>query len=161
MVGSTMPTKPNLQTSQKVLYESSKVIRSFRGEYSFLSNFHPCSVKLDNLVFPSVEHAFQAAKTIDPSERVMIKNLKTPKGAKMKGKKVKLRNDWESVKVGIMTELVYKKFKNDQTLKQKLLETGTIKLVEGNNWGDRFWGETSKGGRNILGKILMEVRRIL
>ena len=44
-------------------------ISSFTGDYSFLSNFHPAEVSLDDINYPSVEHAYQAAKTLNKEER--------------------------------------------------------------------------------------------
>ena len=46
-----------------------QVIDSFGGEYSFLSNFHKCKVEFEGMTYPSVEHAFQAAKNPDPERR--------------------------------------------------------------------------------------------
>ena len=43
-------------------------------------------------------------------------------------------------------------------LGNKLLETGNQELVEGNTWGDIFWGVCNGKGQNWLGKILMMVR---
>ena len=74
-----------------------------------------------------------------------------------------LRPDWEKVKNGIMEEIVCAKFTQHTDLAEKLLATGDRVLVEGNHWGDTFWGvDTRTGqGENHLGKILMKVREEL
>lgn len=77
--------------------------------------------------------------------------------AKRRGYRVKLRDDWELVKLGIMEDLVRQKF-NEKTLGDMLLATGDAELVEGNDWGDKFWGVCDGEGQNMLGKILMKVR---
>ena len=134
------------------------MIDRFDGEYRWLSNFWPSPVLLDGLLYPTVEHAYQAAKTVLPNERTLIGSLATPGQAKRAGRKVTMRPDWEGMKIDIMTRLVEKKFLYHDALRIKLILTGDEKLVEGNTWGDRFWGTVDGEGENHLGKILMEVR---
>jgi len=136
-------------------------INRFKGQYSFLSNFYPCLVEFEGMMYPSVEHAFQAAKTLDMDKRKDFRVYPTPADAKHFGKKVNLRPDWEDIKIGIMRQLVFDKFNrniSDIDLKQNLIDTGDIHLEAGNNHGDRFWGTVKGEGRNELGKALMYVR---
>lgn len=134
------------------------MISSFRDEYFFLSNFYPVEIKLDGIVYPNAETAFQAQKTLDVEERRKFSMLKNPVQAKRLGRKVKLRDDWEEVKLDIMTEVVSQKFLQHPHLIEMLLQTGDEELVEGNKWGDRFWGVCKGKGENHLGKILMKIR---
>lgn len=134
-----------------------KSIKSFTGEYSFLSNFYGCFIPYMDLTFPTVEHAFQAAKSLDPEVRSRFQYCPSAGDAKRRGKMIDLRPDWEQVKVDIMTDLVRIKFQHPE-LKKKLLDTGYAHLEEGNRHGDRFWGTCAGKGRNELGKILMKVR---
>lgn len=134
------------------------MILSFRDEYFFLSNFYPVEIKLDGIVYPNAETAFQAQKTLDVEERRKFSMLKNPVQAKRLGRKVKLRDDWEEVKLDIMTEVVSQKFLQHPHLIEMLLQTGDEELVEGNKWGDRFWGVCKGKGKNHLGKILMKIR---
>lgn len=133
------------------------VIDSFRGEYRFLSNFFPCAIVFEGDLYPSLEHAFQAAKTIDPNERKIVRTAVRPGDAKRAGRKVTKRSDWDEARVSVMRELLFQKFNNPQ-LRQRLLKTGTAELIEGNDWGDIFWGVCRGRGENWLGKLLMEVR---
>lgn len=139
------------------------MIDSFRGENRFLSNFWPALVEYDGMVYPTVEHAYQAAKTNDKTLRGTIRNLLFPGGAKkfvrklVLDGKIVIKDDWEIEKTMVMEELVRKKFSNP-TLRKMLLETGEQELVEDNNWGDTFWGKCDGVGHNRLGKILMKVR---
>jgi N-glycosidase YbiA len=126
-----------------------------------LSNFEPSGVELEGETYPAAEHAFQAAKTHDQDERRAIRAATTPAQAKQLGRGVKLRPDWEAVKVVVMYELVRQKFANNAELREQLLATGDAELVEVNNWRDRFWGVYRGEGRNELGKILMRVREEL
>lgn len=135
----------------------SKAITSFRGKYSFLSNFYPSFVHFESMRFAAVEDAFQAAKTLDLSERQRIAMAPSPADAKRMGRHVDLRPDWEDIKINVMHDLLVEKFQ-DPRLKTKLLATGDAYLEEGNKHGDRFWGTVDGKGENHLGKLLMEVR---
>lgn len=135
-------------------------ITLFRGDFAFLSNFQKCLVEFDGDIYPTVEHAFQAAKTFDKEERKKILAVASPVIAKRIGRRLKLREDWEDVKCDIMLELLKSKF-TDSELKEKLLATGDAELIEGNNHGDRFWGQVNGVGMNMLGKLLMDVRKSL
>ena len=114
-------------------------ITALHGAYAFLSNFAASPVVLDGVTYPTVEHAFQAAKTFDPAERELIRDANTPATAKRLGRGVALRPDWEQAKYGIMRELLRQKFAIPE-LRQALRATGDAELIEGNNWNDRFYG---------------------
>ena len=69
-----------------------------------------------------------------------------------------MRSDWEGVKLQVMEDLLVQKFAHAE-LKTQLSQTGNALLVEGNYWGDSFWGvDNRKGGQNHLGKLLMKIR---
>ena len=136
-------------------------IAQFKGEYRFLSNFYPVAVEFEGIMYPTVEHAYQSAKTLDMNERKRIAALPTPSDAKREGRKLKLREDWETVKSDVMERCVRYKFTHDAELRERLLATGDAILEEGNDWGDRVWGVVNGVGENRLGKILMKVREEL
>ena len=139
------------------------MIDGFSGKYSWLSNFAEAKINYEGKIYPTVEHAFQAAKTLNENEREKIRVSPTPGKAKRLGRKVTLRNDWESVKVDVMLKLITMKFE-DPEFRQLLINTGDSNLIEGNRWHDNFWGNCScdkcqhKVGENRLGNILMYVR---
>ncbi len=137
--------------------EDMKCIDTFDGPHRFLSNFWPCSIVYDGVEYPSVEHAYQAAKTTDIEKRLAISKLATAAAAKKAGRNVALREDWEQVKLAVMTELVSLKFIYPDLL-QQLLDTDNAELIEGNWWGDTYWGVCDGKGENHLGKILMKIR---
>ncbi len=138
------------------------VIERFRGEYAFLSNFYPASVVLDGTAYRSVEHAYQAAKTLDLRARIPFQDADrmTPAGAKREGQRLDLRPDWLPVRVDVMRDLLRGKFARDP-LRALLIETWPHALIEGNDWDDRFWGMVEGQGQNMLGVLLMEVREEL
>ena len=135
-------------------------INKFSGEYAFLSNFYPCKFEFENFPYFNSEQAFQASKTTNTNDKRKIREAKDPGEAKRLGRKIKLRPDWESVKLKIMEEILTEKFKNPE-LKRRLLNTGNEELIEGNTWGDTFWGIYNNRGQNWLGKLLMQVREKL
>jgi ribA/ribD-fused uncharacterized protein len=143
------------------------MIDDFTGPYWFLSNFSPSAITYEALTYPTLEHAFQAAKVLDPELRQLVQAAETPDLAKRLGRGVPLRADWEQQKVAIMTQLVRLKFGNGSELAAALLATGNEELREGNTWGDRFWGAVYNHrtktweGQNHLGRILMQVRQEL
>lgn len=132
-------------------------IESFSGDFRFLSNFSPVEIEFDGHLYKSVEHAYQAAKTLDENIRSSVREAETAGKAKKIGKKIPLREDWNDVKIDIMESLLRKKF-NTLLFKQLLKNTGDAELIEGNTWGDEFWGVYNNYGHNHLGKLLMKIR---
>lgn len=134
----------------------------FRGKYGFLSNFYSGPVFLEGVLFPTVEHAYVAAKTRDPGLRKEISRLPTPGQAKRFGRTLELRSDWEQVRVRIMQRLVEQKFLEPSLMYRLSRIEGPI--VEENTWHDNFWGDCvcsaceSKPGLNKLGQILTQIR---
>ena len=145
--------------------DDTKAISSFSGDYEFLSNFYPSKVQARHDTLETrlshdvhtVEHAFQAAKANKLEDFLAICKAETPGQAKKLGRKVSLRAGWEDVKLGIMEILLREKF-SDRALRGKLLRTGEAVLVEGNTWGDRYWGVCEGVGENHLGRLLMKLR---
>ena len=131
-------------------------IFEFQGEYRWLSNFWPAPVTFDGLHFPSVENAYQAAKT-DKCNRSQFQTC-TAGQAKRLGRTVEVREDWERVRVDVMRDLIAQKFAPGTALSEKLLGTGDQEIIEGNRWGDTFWGVCQGHGQNWLGRLLMEHR---
>lgn len=135
-------------------------IMSFRGEYSFLSNFYEGKVfTYKGLKFNNTEAPFHAEKCWSRAKEFeMIRPLQS----KRLGRRVLMRKDWEQIKDRVMYDVCYAKFTQDPVLKAKLLATGNRELVEGNTHGDRCWGMTCSNGvwigENRLGKILMKLR---
>jgi ribA/ribD-fused uncharacterized protein len=148
------------------------VIGKFEGDNFFLSNFYEAPTVFSSplageLTFQTGEAAFQAAKfhAMTGSDQEKISYLQkvaeapTPSKAKYAGRSVKIDLElWEQVKVKCMREVVFQKFQQHSDLRIKLMQTGHAMLVEGNTWGDTFWGRCEGKGFNILGAILMEVR---
>lgn len=140
-------------------------IDCFDGKYAFLSNFYPSPITPfnDGIIYPTVEHAFQAYKTTDINKRKEIAAQPTPGKAKRLGRHVEIRDDWQEIRINVMYAALKEKFK-DLELQTKLLSTGNAELIEGNTWSDNFWGDChcpkcrDIKGENNLGKLLMKIR---
>src|SRR4051812_19647737 len=120
-----------------------KPITSFTGRYRFLSNFAYSRVITDGpggkMEWTTVEHAYQSCKHGSEAWRLTVWTATTPGQAKRIGRRVPLRSDWEKVKVPIMLDLLRQKFSKGY-LREWLIETGDRELIEGNWWGDTYWG---------------------
>ena len=134
------------------------MIESFTGEYEFLSNFYVCPVTYNGITYKSSEHAYQAAKALTKEDHDAVMNCKTPGQAKRMGAKIQIKPDWDKIKNRVMFDIVYNKFDQNKEIREKLFATCDELLVEGNYWGDCYWGICGGKGLNYLGKILMEIR---
>ena len=90
----------------------------------------------------TISPEFVAAKTFDRMKQREISYIPADKAglAKRAGRKLKLREDWEMVKISIMRRFLMQKFSYN-SFKTKLLETGDVLIVEGNYWHDNYWGD--------------------
>lgn len=155
-------------------------ITSFRGEYDFLANPYLCAVWFEDKTYPSTEHAFHAAKSLDRAERDHISRLPDWRDAKRYGRQLQLRPGWDQIRRAVMLQLQLCKFTQYPDLAEALVATGPRVLVEGNWWGDTHWGAVPDGhpkwsedlpwwhcggkvwaGRNWLGIALMYTRDTL
>ena len=148
-----------LEQAAKIAEQDGKpIINRFGGEYQFLSNFYEAPILYNGITYRNAEAAYQAQKCTDRAQE--FANL-SAKEAKRLGRKVSLRADWDSVRIGIMHNIVRTKFSQHEDLRDKLLATYNKELIEGNYWNDCFWGVCMNEGENNLGKILMLVREEL
>lgn len=133
------------------------MIKRFIGKNRFLSNFYLCDIEMNGIVYSNAEAAFQAMKLENVEDRTVFIDM-PPKMAKRYGKTVPLRSGWEEIKNDIMYQVCKAKFEQNPDLAKMLKDTGEQELVEGNTWGDTYWGVCKGEGENILGKILMKIR---
>ena len=136
------------------------MIDSFSGEYEFLSNFYYAPITYNGIKYRTSEAAYQAAKSTDIEVHHKFSGI-SARDSKNEGRKLTLREDWEDVKISIMYDILYCKFTQHFDLREKLLATNEIELVEGNTWNDIFWGVCKGNGENHLGKTLTKLREEL
>lgn len=161
-----------------------------KGEpYYEFSNFYEAKVTYNGIVYPTSEHAYQAAKFIGNTKEEkeyidIIRKANTPGIAFVLAKQktgggykwrtdlnpiiqkylnlgVSMRPDWEDVKIEIMAEIVHNKFMYNEKLKKLLVSTGDRYIAEHTN-RDSFWADGGDGsGENWLGRILMALRDVI
>lgn len=141
-------------------------IERFQGSWAFLSNFYPAELVWQGVTYRTSEHAFNAGKTTDPERRLWVAAASTPGEAKLRGRQLRLRPEWdEKVRYQVMAEVLEAKFSFDPERIRRLMLTGNRLLVEGNDWHDVHWGVCSCRnhgfGENHLGRLLMELREKL
>jgi ribA/ribD-fused uncharacterized protein len=128
--------------------------------FGAFSNFHPSVVVVDNKPWATVEHYYQAMKSLDGSEQERVRQAATPGQSKKIGQTIVLRPDWEQVKYEIMLKALRIKFEKDP-LRALLISTGDRVIYEDSPY-DKIWGTGVLGeigtGTNLLGKALMQVR---
>jgi hypothetical protein len=151
------------------------MITSFSGPNRFLSNFWHAPIEVEVTVVmtktgitfswpvkaDTVEHGFQACKAADGKDFYAIMNSASPAIAKQMGRNVGMIPEWEEIRVEVMRQLVTAKFEQNPDEAIMLADTGDVELIEGNHWGDTFWGICRGKGENNLGTILMGVREFI
>jgi ribA/ribD-fused uncharacterized protein len=154
-------------------------IDSFTDTYRFLHSYAYLAtpIRLWEQNWLTAEHTFHAGKTANPSDFRFIRDAPTPGEAYRRGRKIALRPDWGQVRRQIMLQVVTAKFSNPD-LRGQLVATGSAPLINGNSWGDDYWGAvpttsnpvgelwqaidgTYLAGYNWLGRILMMTRELM
>lgn len=142
-------------------------IKEFTGRYYYLSNYYdPCPMVYGGITYSNSESAYQAQKCKYPTDRYMFIGI-DPDRAKMLGKIVAIRDDWDAERVFVMRDVIREKFRQHPELAELLISTGDAELVEGNTWHDNFFGDCRcpecrlTPGRNYLGRLLMLERKRL
>lgn len=136
------------------------MIKTFRDEDRWLSNFTHVIIEIEGIKYYSVEHAYQSAKSDDMEWKSFCADRYITAGTvKRKSRQIDIRRDWDDVKLDVMEECLKQKFAQEP-YKSKLEATGDQEIQEGNTWGDTFWGVDleSGEGENNLGKLIMKIR---
>ena len=139
-------------------------IRFYQADepYGEFSNFAVYPISLDGKLWITTEHYYQAQKFII-TEAIYAEKIRlahTPEEAFVLGrdKNHQLRRDWNTIKDDVMRLAVATKFLIHREIADILLATGDEELIEATT-KDYYWGEgTERNGKNMLGKILQEVR---
>jgi ribA/ribD-fused uncharacterized protein len=123
----------------------------------WLRNDYPVDIKVGDITYATLEHAYQASKFLDEETKVDISRASV-KEAKKIGRSGSIRSDWKDVRENIMKTLLGVKFAPGSLLADRLAKTGSAEIVlEGYS---NFWG-TKNDGSNILGEILEILREEL
>lgn len=128
-------------------------------QYRYLSNSYLCNITLDDKVWPTVEHYYQAQKYDDECVQEHIRQLVTGKEAKQYRPEVPIRKKWWAAhKENVMCRALKAKFRQHPDLAEELLATGDTPLMHYAPW-DPHWGTGPDGkGDNRLGILLVRLR---
>lgn len=144
-----------------------KEIRFYRASekpYGPFSNLYRRPIVFEGIEYPTSEHAYQAGKPRKETVRDWLMAAPTPALLAMAAHGLyvwDVHPDWSKVKFSRMKGVLVAKFSQHQDLAQLLISTGEARLVESatvDNAVNRLWGEVGGVGKNMLGKLLMEVR---
>lgn len=139
------------------------MIRKFDKEHKWLSNFAPCTIVLNGISYPSVEHAYMSAKSNDVRWYLKCTDESIKPGTiKKLSRGILLVSNWDAIKIEVMQECLNQKYRQEP-YRTLLIETDDVFIQEGNYWGDTFWGVdlNTNTGDNRLGKLIMEIRENL
>lgn len=145
----------------KLTLDTDKQVFFYEQDFYVLSNFSAFMVEWKGKWFQTAEAAYQWEKFPDhPQLQEIIRNCQSAHEAyKLAQDSIDfLRRDWNEVRVAIMRDILRVKARQHEYVRRKLLATGDRELVE-NSWRDGFWGwGEDRAGRNMLGKLWMEIR---
>lgn len=138
----------------------------WRTEFSnfYLPKWHK-GIVFEGINYPTVEHFYVAMKSLDENVRLKVSNISKPGKAKIYGRRINLRPDWNEIKLKVMKYGLMIKF-NDSYLMNLLNETNSWEIVEFNYWHDNYWGKCicnrciNKVKLNNLGVLLMDLRGV-
>jgi len=138
------------------------IIGSFHSRRRWLSNFYYVTITYKGEDYPSVEHAYQAAKATNEVDRRYVQKAAGSAAARRRGREIPCRGDFYTFNEWLMLKLLHLKFQ-DSSLRQKLVLTHPHELIHGNTHGDEFWGINRRtgDGQNKLGKQLMLLRDLI
>jgi ribA/ribD-fused uncharacterized protein len=141
--------------------------RANEKPYGVFSNLYKRALILDDVEYPTAEHAYQAGKARKESVRKWLMDAPSPSLLAMAAHGLYVWDvapDWSKTKFDRMRRVLIAKYTQHEDLKQLLLSTGEARLVEVatvDNAVNRLWGEVNGVGKNMLGVLLMEVRQQL
>ena len=148
----------------KYTLDNDRQVFFYEQDHYYLSNFSAFAlVWRGGRVFPTSEHAYQWEKFPHLPE-VQLEIASAPsaheafKIAERNG--TRKRTDWldNDERVLTMRDILRAKAAQHEYIRRKLLQTGDRELIE-NSWRDDFWGwGPNRDGKNMLGRLWMEVR---
>lgn len=136
------------------------MIKTFDGEYSWLSNCEPSPIEYKGITYPSVVHAVVSAKNDTVEWKKTCANTNFSASAiRALGRQVDLVENWDTLRLEVMAECI--KIKFSEYPYRLLLAVSSPKHIQAGNYdNERFWGVCMRAGvgGNNLGKIIMDVR---
>lgn len=146
--------KLSLDTATQVFF--------YEQDFYVLSNFSAFNVNVFGRDFPTAEHAYHWRKFCD-KEATIACIIRLARSAHEAFKLAEQHRDkqhknWNAIRLFEMRLILRAKAEQHEYVRRKLLATGDRELIE-NSWRDDFWGwGENRDGKNMLGKLWMEIR---
>jgi ribA/ribD-fused uncharacterized protein len=136
-------------------------IRFYTPEFYVFNNFSAHAIEFRGRLYPTCEHAYQAAKCADPEGQEAIRNAHSPLEAKrLSNETYRAARDpyWGNKKIAVVEEILRAKLAQHPEAQEALRKSGDEEIVE-DSPTDYFWGAGADGsGQNMLGKLWMKIR---
>jgi ribA/ribD-fused uncharacterized protein len=136
-------------------------ITFYTPEFYVFNNFSAHAIEFRGRVYPTCEHAYQAAKCTDPEGQEAIRHARSPLEAKRLANvtyKAARDPDWGNKKVAVVEEILRAKLAQHPEAQDALRASADEEIVE-DSPTDYFWGTGADGsGQNVLGKLWMKIR---
>lgn len=159
------------QQEHRLTLDTDKQVFFYEQEFYVLSNFSAFTLIWNGIRFNTSEHAYhwekfqidRMHKAEELTEHEIRESIRTAASAHEAFKlaeeyKRYRREDWDSVRVGIMRNILREKLHQHPYVRRKLMQTGERELIE-HSWRDNFWGwGPHRDGQNMLGRLWMEIR---
>lgn len=134
-------------------------ITALKGDYEFLAMTYNYPITVDGITYTNAEAAFWSQRIMDKKARNKLSRLSAMK-ARAKALQAEPIDDWDETKDDILKRILEIKFK-DESLRMRLLSTGDALILNNNTYRDEYYGIYNGKGKNVLGKMLMELRSSL
>ena len=136
-------------------------IDNFNGYFDFLNNEYSCPVFYKGLLYKSISHGYQAARSDKQHIREKIALADTAIELYDIASKIEDPENWIKVRLLVMEILLRDKFRRNKDLRERLKATANRDLI--NAYADLtlsniFWGVVDNKGQNNLGRLLEEIR---
>ena len=145
--------------------DKNKIAGFFLEGWYVFDNFAPFQVEWKGNLYPTSEHAYQAAHffEVDSELAEKVRLCRSPREASdfANENKEYERPDWKAKRLEYMEEIVRAKLEQHSYIKEILIASGDMDIIETNE-NDSFWGwGKDHKGLNELGKIWMKLRKEL
>jgi ribA/ribD-fused uncharacterized protein len=141
-------------------HDNENQIFFYEHDFYIFSNFSSFAIEYDGKLWPTSEHAYQAARFADPEIKEIIHGMRSAHEVFTYAMNNRANSiaEWDDIKFDVMKKILHAKVSQHPYVKKKLLDSGNRELIE-DSWRDPVWGwGPDKDGQNMLGKLWMEVR---
>lgn len=161
-MGEHATSSTSLQYRDPDLAVTGNPIGFYEREFYPFSNFSSFQVEWRGRLWPTSEHAYQAAHFIDTAPWLAHVIARAPSAHEAfklaRAHADKAPDNWNEIAVGIMEDICRHKLAQHEYVQSKLMQTGDLPLVEDSPKDPRWGWGPDHDGANELGKVWMRLR---